>query len=103
MSAYFYHGIALGPRYYFEAMPWLLLLGARGVQVLAERRLLVGDCRRAGCVLTLNTVLFYTPASVERRTDYSGISGRAATRASTSCERRCWGRGSWACPLRRWS
>jgi hypothetical protein len=72
---YFYHGIALGPRYYFEAMPWLLLLGARGVQVLAE---LAGSWWIAALLvvaLTLNTVLFYTPASLERRTDFSGISG----------------------------
>src|SRR5205085_9569379 len=34
--AYFYHGITLGPRYYFEAMPWLLLLAGRGAQVLAN-------------------------------------------------------------------
>jgi hypothetical protein len=72
---YFYHGIALGPRYYFEAMPWLLLLAARGMQVLAALAasrlvpiVLVG-------ALTLNTVLFYTPAELERRTDLSGVSG----------------------------
>lgn len=72
---YFYHGVALGPRYYFEAMPWMLLLGARGVQVLAGLAaswlvpaVLVG-------VLTLNTVVFYTPAELERRTDLSGVSG----------------------------
>ncbi|HEY2593019.1 MAG TPA: hypothetical protein VGK33_03875, partial [Chloroflexota bacterium] len=72
---YFYHGNALGPRYYFEAMPWLLLLAARGVQVLAGLAaawlvpiVLVG-------ALTLNTVLFYTPAELERRTDMSGVSG----------------------------
>ncbi len=29
---YFYHGIALGPRYYFEAVPALALLAARGLQ-----------------------------------------------------------------------
>ena len=72
---YFYHGVALGPRYYFEAMPWLLLLAARGAQVLAglaASRLvplaLLG-------VLTLNTVMFYTQAELERRTDMSGVSG----------------------------
>jgi len=72
---YFYHGVALGPRYYFEAMPWLLLLGARGAQVLAGLAaswlvpvMLLG-------VLTLNTVVFYTPAELDRRTDMSGVSG----------------------------
>jgi len=44
MMGYFYHGIAIGPRYYFEAVPALLLLAARGVQTL-------GDA--AGGVLTL--------------------------------------------------
>ncbi len=34
---YFYHGIALGPRYYFEALPSLALLAARGFVVLAGR------------------------------------------------------------------
>jgi hypothetical protein len=71
--AYFYHGIALGPRYYFEALPWLLLLGGRGVVVLAE----VAHSRfAAGIVigaLSLNTALFYVPAEVERRTDFSAI------------------------------
>jgi hypothetical protein len=72
---YFYHGIALGPRYYFEAMPWLLLLGARGVQGLAA---VAGSWVVAGVlvtVLTLNTVLFYTPAELDRRTDLSGAAG----------------------------
>jgi hypothetical protein len=72
---YFYHGIALGPRYYFEAMPWLLLLGARGVQVLAEvasSRVIAGAL--VG-VLALYTVLFYTPAELDRRTDLSGMAG----------------------------
>jgi hypothetical protein len=72
---YFYHGIALGPRYYFEAMPWLLLLGARGVQVLAQvasSRVIAGALVGA---LTLNTLLFYTPAELDRRTDLSGMAG----------------------------
>jgi hypothetical protein len=70
---YFYHGIALGPRYYFEAIPWLLLLGGRGVQTIAQL------CRSRAIpavivgALTLNTVLFYTPAELARRTDLSGL------------------------------
>jgi hypothetical protein len=72
---YFYHGVALGPRYYFEAMPWLLLLGGRAAQTiawLAGSRLvpiaLIG-------VLTLNTLLIYTPAELARRIDWSGLPG----------------------------
>jgi len=72
---YFYHGIALGPRYYFEAMPWLLLLGGRGVQELAR---LGGSRVAVGLVLgalTLNTLLFYTPAELQRRLDLGGLPG----------------------------
>lgn len=73
--AYFYHGIALGPRYYFEAMPWLLLLGARGLQVLAHAsRSYVAPAALLG-VLTLNTALFYTPAELDRRTNMTGLPG----------------------------
>jgi hypothetical protein len=75
-AAYFYHGIALGPRYYFEAMPWLLLLGGRGVQVLAE----LARSRAAAAVvlglLSLNTVLFYLPSEIQRRTDFSALPGQ---------------------------
>jgi hypothetical protein len=74
-AAYFYHGIALGPRYYFEAMPWLLLLAGRGVQMLIT----LGGSRGAGAlivgVLSLNTLLFYTPTELQRRMDLSGLPG----------------------------
>jgi 4-amino-4-deoxy-L-arabinose transferase-like glycosyltransferase len=33
---YFYHGITYGPRYYFEALPAMVLLAARGFVALAE-------------------------------------------------------------------
>jgi hypothetical protein len=74
-AAYFYHGIALGPRYYFEAMPWLLLLGGRGIQVLAR----LARSRAAAVVvlgiLSLNTLLFYLPSEIQRRTDFSARPG----------------------------
>jgi hypothetical protein len=72
-AAYFYHGIALGPRYYFEALPWLLLLAGRGLQTLARlaRSRLVAAL--VVSVLSLNTVLFYTPAELARRTDLGGL------------------------------
>jgi hypothetical protein len=72
---YFYHGIALGPRYYFEALPWLLLLAGRGAQVMAQ---LARSPAAVGVVLgllSLNTVLFYVPHAVERRADWSGLPG----------------------------
>lgn len=36
-AAYFYHGIVFGPRYYFEALPSMLILTARGFSVLTDR------------------------------------------------------------------
>jgi hypothetical protein len=74
---YFYHGIALGPRYYFEAVPWLLLLAARGLQLLAElSRSRVAATLVVG-LLSLNSVLFYLPSEVQRRADFSGLPGGA--------------------------
>jgi hypothetical protein len=72
------HGIVLGPRYYFEALPWILLLAARGVQslVLALQDLrLPRSAAWSGVLavlglLSLSTLLFYDPHLVERRTDY---------------------------------
>jgi hypothetical protein len=76
-AGYFYHGIALGPRYYFEAMPWLLLLAGRGVQTLAQ----LARSRLAAVLvvglLALNTLLFYLPSELQRRTDMSGLPGGA--------------------------
>ena len=75
-AAYFYHGIALGPRYYFEAMPWLLLLAGRGAQVLAR----LARSRVAAVVvlgsLSLNTLLFYLPSEIQRRADFSAMPGQ---------------------------
>ncbi|HEV7664244.1 MAG TPA: glycosyltransferase family 39 protein [Chloroflexota bacterium] len=72
---YFYHGVALGPRYYFETLPWLLLLAGRGAQVLAQ----LAASRLAVAVvlglLSLNTVLLYDPLTVQRRADLSGMPG----------------------------
>jgi hypothetical protein len=72
---YFYHGIALGPRYYFEAMPWLLLLVARGLRALGvlARNHALGAAMLAA--LSLNTLLFYLPSELDRRTDLSGMPG----------------------------
>jgi hypothetical protein len=74
-AGYFYHGIALGPRYYFEALPWLLILAGRGAQVLASltrSRLAVGLVLG---LLSLNTIFLYLPAEVQRRVDFSGMLG----------------------------
>jgi hypothetical protein len=79
---YFANGVALGPRYYYEALPWLLLLAARGLDAAAGtvRRVAtlpapvawVGVLVAIG-VLTLNTLGFYLPRQVARRTDFTDI------------------------------
>jgi hypothetical protein len=78
---YFYHGIALGPRYYFEAVPALALLAARGcqasVQTLRELGLYTRSAGAAvGVVLGLLcawTVGFYLPHEIDRRMDYGAL------------------------------
>jgi hypothetical protein len=73
-TAYFYHGIALGPRYYYEALPWLLLLAGRGVQTLVElaRGAWLGPVLLLA-LLCANSVLFYLPAELARRADYAAL------------------------------
>ncbi len=71
--AYFYHGIALGPRYYFEALPWLLLLGGRGLVVLGDVTRSRVATTIAVVLLSLNAVAFYVPTAIQRRTDFSAI------------------------------
>jgi hypothetical protein len=83
------HGIgAMGPRYYYEGLPWFVLLAARGVQAAAGTARQVGLSRTAassgaaallGC-LTLYSFGFYMPRLIERRTDFSALSnGRRYT------------------------
>ncbi len=78
---YFYSGIALGPRYYFEAVPALALLAARGVQSCVQRLRELGLTRRAawagaGAVLLVLcgwTLSYYLPHAIERRMDFGAI------------------------------
>jgi hypothetical protein len=72
------HGIVLGPRYYYEALPWLILLATRGLLGVAATLRAAGlptASARGGVLivvglLSLNTVLFYVPHVIERRTNY---------------------------------
>jgi len=78
MMGYFYNGIAIGPRYYYEAIPALLLLTARGIQALGNaagdiltlmraRRPRASGLLAAGVILVALTtpdVLFYLPRHV---------------------------------------
>lgn len=80
-TLYFASGVALGPRYYYEALPWLLPLAARGLLAalaaaralgagtLASRVALLGVL---GC-LCMNTAFYYLPRQVERRTGFSDL------------------------------
>jgi hypothetical protein len=77
------HGIgAMGPRYYYEGLPWFVLLASRGVQAAAATASQLGLSRiaaRAGAAallgcLTLYAFGFYLPRLVERRTDFSALS-----------------------------
>lgn len=95
---YFYHGIVLGPRYYFEALPSMVLLAARGFATLgAMVESLMGglrSCRQADssrgatdgvkarlAVLLLATLLFgcnffyFWPRQGELYEGYSGWPG----------------------------
>src|SRR5262249_29319978 len=92
---YFYHGIYLGPRYLYEALPFLLLLTARGATGLAaasglaarwawpaihlaltkRTATVAGRLAVAGMLIALiacNT-LYYLPRQVTLRTNYSGL------------------------------
>jgi hypothetical protein len=92
---YFYHGIYLGPRYLYEALPFLLLLTARGATGLAaasglaarwawaaihlaltkRTATVAGRLAVAGMLIALiacNT-LYYLPRQVTLRANYSGL------------------------------
>jgi hypothetical protein len=80
---YFYNGVMYGPRYVYEALPALLLLAARGVQVLGD---IAGDVlaalhrpRQAGRVAAhvilaaciLPNLLFYLPRQIQMYRNFS--------------------------------
>jgi hypothetical protein len=73
--AYWTNGIMYGPRYYFAALPALLLLTARGLQTLQDR---FGPLA-AGLVFTVIVVLsliFYWPGALSSLGDYNFINGQ---------------------------
>jgi len=85
MIGYFYHGIAIGPRYYYEVVPALLILSARGIDALGDATTSVlVRLRRvhvAGSFATLvvlialmaPNVLFYLPRHLELFRQYTAI------------------------------
>lgn len=54
---YFYHGIYLGPRYLFEALPFLLILTARGILTLGSAGIDIGQALRNRWRASVETVL----------------------------------------------
>jgi len=88
-AAYYYHGIAFGPRYYFEALPSLLILTARGFWALAAAVAtwlaslgLYGGWWRAqqavgiiAVALLACNALYFLPRQFDVYTGYSGIPG----------------------------
>jgi hypothetical protein len=80
---YFYSGSALGPRYYFEAVPALALLAARGVQTCVQRLRELGLSWRASsagtgavlAVLCAWTLGYYLPHAIDRRMDFGALGG----------------------------
>lgn len=77
--AYFYHGIALGPRYYADVLPVIVVLAARGLQTLAAEAAAIWGragrsraCPRArdatlalGALLLIPAATFYAPRQVQ--------------------------------------
>jgi hypothetical protein len=92
---YFYHGIYLGPRYLYEALPFLLLLTARGATSLADasgraarwawtavkrpitKRTATVTGRLTVAVLLVALIacnaLYYLPRQAALRANYSGL------------------------------
>ena len=94
-AGYFYHGIYLGPRYLYEALPFLLLLTARGATSLADvsgraarwawaavkrpttkrTATVTGWLAVAGLLVALIAcnALYYLPRQATLRANYSGL------------------------------
>ncbi len=106
--AYFYHGIALGPRYYFEALPSLSLLAARGFGACADvaaRRLVAWQAPRAwprarlavaalGLGLLACNALYFLPRQAALYEGHSGLPGGGGPRAGSFVDRTLTGRAS---------
>ncbi len=72
--SYWTTGIMFGPRYYYAALPALLLLTARGIQTLGRRFGRVATASVLAVVVIL-TLVFYWPGAVASLRGYNFISG----------------------------
>ncbi len=92
--AYFYHGVAIGPRYYYATIPSLLLLSARGLTVLGDttgallvlwRRNHLGGPIAAHAILLIfiaANVTFYLPRHFYLYRHYANFGGSPALRVT---------------------
>jgi hypothetical protein len=87
---FYYHGIVMGPRYYFDALPSMVLLSARGFATLAvaassilsplrddvdwRPRALRAALVLAALLLACN-LLYFTPRELELYRGYTGMPG----------------------------
>lgn len=92
-AAYYYHGIAFGPRYLFEALPAFVILTARGFAALTEsasgwlERAGLRDgwwrARQATAVIALAlfacNALYFLPRQATLYADYVGLPGGGPT------------------------
>ena len=92
---YWADGIMFGPRYYYSALPALLLLTARGIQVAATaglearamraRRLAQGGVAAVIVgVLVLGNLLLYLPGQVPVYADFNNIRGKPLERVNAA-------------------
>ncbi len=105
---YFYHGIALGPRYYFEALPSLCLLAARGFGTLADwlashlgawqRGAALQRSRSAVAAILVallaSNAVYFLPRQAELYRGFSGLPGGGGPRLGSFVERSVAGRAS---------
>lgn len=97
-AAYFYHGIYLGPRHLFEALPFLLLLTARGVTGLAAvlarvgralgalrptRMLAMGVAGALLITLIACNLVYYSPRQAQIFQGYTGLPASMKVDAAT--------------------
>lgn len=83
-AGYYYHGIVYGPRYYYEALPFFVMLTARGFQVAGElaaavwrrwRGAAMGGAIAAAIVLALLiacNLFYYLPRQMQLYDGYAG-------------------------------
>ncbi len=85
---YWADGIMYGPRYYYGALPALLLLTARGMQATAQKIGRSGQTAVAilAAVFILGNLLFYLPAAAAEHRGYNFINRHARAQVEAEIE-----------------